>query len=336
MRRVGSLSCLWTAAQRDDSGNGSLVRIESLGPRADRTRQGARHLPGRRETVVDPRHRSDVGLRRHPARPDSGQRHRAHGDLELLVRQAQRRHCEPSNRHGSGHGAARRRRSRRGAGSRRRGPRPEAVADRGRGPRLPDRLRVEGLLQDRPCFRRSATAGPRARRPAQRADLHAEHEGGTRAPRREHLDDRRAQPARHGARAEGVRRVVTAVCPCHGVRPRTRHHHRRHEVRVRPRRSRGAARHGRDAHARLLALLAGRQLPSRILATELRQAVRPRLSRDARLEQDGPWAAAARRRDRANPGEIHRSARTPHGPRAGGSTPGPPRPARDANRPWTS
>ena len=46
-----------------------------------------------------------------------------------------------------------------------------------------------------------------------------------------------------------------------GICGAARHHHRRHQVRVRPGRARRTARDGRDADAGLLALLAGRLLP---------------------------------------------------------------------------
>ena len=55
-----------------------------------------------------------------------------------------------------------------------------------------------------------------------------------------------------------------------------------------------AARDGRGADAGLVALLAGRHVRAGIVAAELRQAVRARLSRDARLGQDGARAASCR------------------------------------------
>ncbi len=54
----------------------------------------------------------------------------------------------------------------------------------------------------------------------------------------------------------------------------------------------------RGADARLLAVLAGRLVPHRHQPAELRQAVRARLPRDARLGQDGARPRAARRRPR--------------------------------------
>ncbi len=51
--------------------------------------------------------------------------------------------------------------------------------------------------------------------------------------------------------------------------------------------------HRRSAHARLLAILAGGHLARRHEPALLRQAIRARLSRDARLEQDGAGTEAA-------------------------------------------
>ena len=78
------------------------------------------------------------------------------------------------------------------------------------------------------------------------------------------------------------------------VRAPARHHHRRHEVRVRAARRR-ADPDRRGADARLLALLAGRQLRAGQAAAELRQAVRARLPGEHRLEQAAAGAGAAAR-----------------------------------------
>ena len=84
------------------------------------------------------------------------------------------------------------------------------------------------------------------------------------------------------------------------VRGRTlraaRHHHRRHEVRVRAGAGRRTAADRRGADAGLLALLAGRQLPGRHQPAQLRQAVRARLPGDAGLEQARAGPATAARR----------------------------------------
>ena len=60
----------------------------------------------------------------------------------------------------------------------------------------------------------------------------------------------------------------------------------------------------RGAHARLLALLAGRRVRAGPRAAVVRQAVRPRLLRDARLGQDRARARAARRR--SSPARVQR------------------------------
>ena len=73
-----------------------------------------------------------------------------------------------------------------------------------------------------------------------------------------------------------------------------RYHRRRHEVRVWPRR-RGAALDRRMSDARLVALLAGRQLRAGAEPAQLRQTIRARLSRDARLGQDRARAGVAQR-----------------------------------------
>ena len=66
---------------------------------------------------------------------------------------------------------------------------------------------------------------------------------------------------------------------------RARHHHRRHQVRVRPHARRRTAAHRRGADARLLPVLAGRELPGGHQPAQFRQAVRARLPGDPGLEQ---------------------------------------------------
>jgi phosphoribosylaminoimidazole-succinocarboxamide synthase len=66
-----------------------------------------------------------------------------------------------------------------------------------------------------------------------------------------------------------------------------RHHHRRHQVRVRPRCCRHAAPDRRSADPGLVAFLAGRRLSRRQQSAVLRQAVPARLSGNAALEQAG-------------------------------------------------
>jgi phosphoribosylaminoimidazole-succinocarboxamide synthase len=77
------------------------------------------------------------------------------------------------------------------------------------------------------------------------------------------------------------------------VRGHARHHHRRHQVRIRPRRQRRAAPDGRSPDRRFLAFLAGGFVRPGHVAAVLRQAVRARLPRNFdRLAKD------ARRRRR--------------------------------------
>ena len=97
-------------------------------------------------------------------------------------------------------------------------------------------------------------------RPAAGADLHAGDEGADRRPRREHH-------ARAGGRARRRRTVRggrahrdRALPRRRGARARVRDHHRRHEVRARRRREGQPRARRRGAHARLVALLAGRRV----------------------------------------------------------------------------
>src|SRR5206468_12388293 len=78
------------------------------------------------------------------------------------------------------------------------------------------------------------------------------------------------------------------------------------------RRSRDSDRRGVDA--RLVSLLAARRLSARRRATELRQAVRPRLSRADPLEQAAARAVAALGRRRENAPEIPGSVPPPDRP----------------------
>ena len=101
---------------------------------------------------------------------------------------------------------------------------------------------------------------------------------------------------------------------------RAGHHHRRHQVRARPRRRR-AHRLRRGAHARLVALLAGRPVEARHHPAVVRQAAGARLPRRPRLGQAAAAAAAARRGRRrppatatSRPTSASPAARSPTGP----------------------
>ena len=152
---------------------------------------------------------------------------------------------------------------------------------------------LEGLPGERRGLRAPAARGPARVRPAPRADLHAGDEG-ARGARREHH-------ARAGGRARRARSGSTRSSASRSSstdrgrsRGRARDHPRRHEVRAR-------ARRGREARAR-------RTRPSRrtrrasgpptgtspAARSVVRQAVRPRLLRVARLGQDRTRARSFR------------------------------------------
>ena len=78
------------------------------------------------------------------------------------------------------------------------------------------------------------------------------------------------------------------------ARARARDHPRRHEARVRRRRRRAARARRRGVHAGLVAVLARRRVRARRPAAVVRQAVRPRLLRVARLGQDATRARSFR------------------------------------------
>ena len=141
------------------------------------------------------------------------------------------------------------------------------------------------------------------------ADLHAVDQGAGRAARREH-------PVRGGgaaARARSARRRCARRRS--GSTPRraeyarhARHHHRRHQVRVRHRRGGQALSDRRGAHARLVALLAGGPVPVGISPPSFdKQFVRDWLETQP-WNKKPPAPRAARRRAREDRREIPRSA----------------------------
>ena len=108
---------------------------------------------------------------------------------------------------------------------------------------------------------------------------------------------RRRQLARAGARYRD-RALPLRRRP----RAHARHHHRRHQVRVRRRRWHGTlVLIDEVLTPGFIALLARRHLCAGCEPAELRQAVRARLSRDARLEQEGRPARTCRPRSSARP-----------------------------------
>ena len=96
----------------------------------------------------------------------------------------------------------------------------------------------------------------------------------------ENIDfDRAVRDDRRRRAEEELRRISIELYQHAADYARERgHHHRRHQVRVRPRRRRQIV-IGRGADARLLALLAGRRVRARPRPAVLRQAVRARLAR---------------------------------------------------------
>ena len=107
--------------------------------------------------------------------------------------------------------------------------------------------------------------------------------------------------------AQQVRDVSLALYQgCGRVRAHTRHHHRRHQVRVRSRRSRQAGVDRRGADPGFVALLAGRPVPAGQQPAQLRQAVRARLAGSQRLEQAGAGAGAAGRNRRQDRRQVPR------------------------------
>ena len=114
--------------------------------------------------------------------------------------------------------------------------RTEAAADRVRRARLPGRDRAgRSTSATGACLRHPAAGRAAPGRAAARADLHARHQGRVRATTRTSL-------RRDGRSAGRRRRCASALERCRSrstraaaLRRGARHHHRRHQVRVRPR-----------------------------------------------------------------------------------------------------
>jgi phosphoribosylaminoimidazole-succinocarboxamide synthase len=90
-----------------------------------------------------------------------------------------------------------------------------------------------------------------------------------------------------------VRDLTLQIYARRPLRARARHHHRRHQVRVRPRRRRQLYLIDEALTPDSSRFWPADQWQPGIEPAELRQAVRARLPRDARLEQAGPGPAAA-------------------------------------------
>ena len=202
-------------------------------PPARSTRQSQGPLRLRRPTA-DRRHRSHLGVRLRARLGHSRQGKGAHADFRVLVRphaldRPQSRavdrsgdYPEPAAR--GGRLAARPFDARQAD---------RAAADRMRRARLPLGLRLEGLRRHRRGLRHPAAARTARVGPAARAHLYAGHQG----RRRGHdINISEAQAAelvgRRGARSR-PRTDAAAVRRRRGPRRVTRHHRRRHEVRVR-------------------------------------------------------------------------------------------------------
>src|SRR5690606_19176634 len=173
-------------------------------------------------------------------------------------------------------------------------------------------LGLEGLPGLRRRLRRGAARGAPRVGSAAGADLHAGDEGRVGTRHQHHRSGSRRAAGQRGPAGAPARADAGAVHARRGTRRALRHHPRRHEVRVRPDRRRHAAAHRRGVDARFVAVLAGRPVRTRTAATELRQAVRPRLPRGDRLEQAAAGARAARGRRRAHAREVPRGVRAAH------------------------
>ena len=164
-----------------------------------------------------------------------------------------------------------------------------------RRPRLPDRFRAHRLPQDRAGVRHRAPDGlTEASKfaeplftPASKAELGQHDENITFDQVVDLVGAERAGAAAgpHPADLLAGRRA----------RADQGNHHRRHQVRVRRRRTRHGGAGRRGLHPRLVAVLAGRRLPGGRRAAEFRQAVRPQLAHRAGFRL-GPRRATNRRR----------------------------------------
>ncbi len=118
---------------------------------------------------------------------------------------------------------------------------------------------------------------------------------------------RRWRTGRRGA----ARQVGVDLLGCSRARCEARHHHRRHQVRVRRDRWPSHPRR-RGAYAGLEPFLAGEQLRARRWSAQLRQAVRSRLAGGEWLGQDAAGSCLASRRDRSHQQQVHPSVRADH------------------------
>ena len=278
-------------------------------PQENPHRQGARHLRDRRAIDAHRDHRPAVGLRRGAAGPDPRQGPRAQFHLELLVRAHATYRAEPSDR--------------RAASTRSSATRPSARCSP-TAPSIVKRLKtvpLEAVVRGYvigsgwkdyqktgaisgiklPAGLRQAAKLPQTLfTPSTKAALGDNDEtisfeqaakivGADIAARVRDTAIALYEFAAKHARERGIIIADTKFEFAHG-------------------RGRRARAHRRSADARFLALLARRYLARRHEPAVLRQAVRARLSRDARLEQEGAGAEAAARGHRGTQREIPRGA----------------------------
>ena len=244
----------WHARPRN-----TLRRTDPFPPR-----QGPRHLRGRRRPA-DRRHRPDLGVRLRPGHRHPGQGRGPQPALGVLVRHDGRHRPEPRARHRP------RTTSRRRCGATadvlrgrsmlvRQHP---AAGHRVRRARLPVRVGLEGIPEDRARCAASAARRPARIGSAARADLHAR-------PPRPRAATTSTSPKPRPAKSSAARALpksrdlsLAGLQPGRPPRRRPRHHRRRHEIRVRRDGCAGPGRAAdpdrRSADAGLVALLAGRR-----------------------------------------------------------------------------
>ena len=197
--------------------------------------QGARHLRGRRRQDADRGERPPLGVRRGAARPDPGEGARAERDGELLVRAARPRGARTSSP------ASTRSQwfaeNERDAGARPlgRGEEAQAAADRGGGARLHHRLGLEGLPEERARSAASSCPGACARPRSCREPIFTPAtKAESRARREHHLRPGGAADRQGRSRRRCATSAIRLYREAADYARDARHHHRRHQVRVRP------------------------------------------------------------------------------------------------------
>ena len=232
-----------------------VFRSELPAPPASR-RQGARGVRGRSRPSPAGGQRPGERLRRRHGRADPREGTGAHPGERLLVRAPLGR-VPLALRHGQ-----RRRDHREAAGTgaaQGRTPRPldagaahHAGALRVRGARVPVGIGLGGVQGARHAGGRAAPPRAGGERPPAAAAVQPRHQGGDRPRRERHL----SHDGRGAGRPRGQRAAPGELPDLRGgavARRHPRHHHRRHQVRVRPRRRRHPPTHRRGADPRFVA-----------------------------------------------------------------------------------